>query len=193
MSLDFILLGLLREPKSGYELKAEFGAGVANFWAAELSQIYVTLKRMTREGLLTVRRAPSDKGPDKQVYARTRAGDRALHEWLTDEPRMGDERFAYLGQLYFLGELDDWQATESFLTGLLARFRARQAALRQVDQMWSKAAPGYPDGLPTEEFHAQMTLQLGLETAAARTAWCEAMLARVKARRRRRGKHARDI
>lgn len=193
MSLDFVLLGLLRKPMSGYELKAEFSAGVANFWAAELSQIYVTLKRMTHEGLLSVSRAPSDKGPDKQVYARTRAGDRALREWLTGEPQMGDERLAYLGQLYFLGELEDWQATEVFLSKLLERFRARHAALRQIEQAWSKAAPGYPNDLPPDDSHAQMTLQLGLETAAARVAWCGAMLARVQARRQRRSKRARRL
>ena len=58
MSLEHILLGLLRSPKSGYELKAEFDVGVANFWPAELSQIYVTLKRLTKRGWSTIEPSP---------------------------------------------------------------------------------------------------------------------------------------
>ena len=92
MSLENILLGLLRSPKSGYELKDEFDAGVANFWPAELSQIYVTLKRLTKRGWLANRVEPSGKGPDRRVYRRTADGRRALRAWLAGEPQIGDER-----------------------------------------------------------------------------------------------------
>ena len=37
MSLEHILLGLLREPASGYDLKAIFDERIQHFWAAELS------------------------------------------------------------------------------------------------------------------------------------------------------------
>ena len=52
MSLQHILLGLLREPASGYDLKAYFDSSVRYFWAAELSQIYPTLQRMEKSGRL---------------------------------------------------------------------------------------------------------------------------------------------
>jgi PadR family transcriptional regulator AphA len=57
MSLDPILLGLLREPASGYDLKALLDHGIGHFWAAELSQIYPTLKRLEKDGFLTSRKA----------------------------------------------------------------------------------------------------------------------------------------
>ena len=40
MSLDHILLGLLREPATGYDLGNAFSENVRHFWSAELSQIY---------------------------------------------------------------------------------------------------------------------------------------------------------
>jgi DNA-binding PadR family transcriptional regulator len=182
MSLEYILLGLLRTPRSGYQLKAEFDAGVANFWPAELSQIYVTLKRLTERGWLAARVEPSDKGPDRRVYHRTAAGRRALCAWLAGEPQIGDERYSYVAQVYFLEELGDLEATLAFLAKLRERLARRLDALRAIDRAGAEATPAYPDRLPLDEFHQQLTLQLGLEVGAARLSWCDASICRVQAR-----------
>ena len=50
MSLDHILLGLLREPATGYDLGNAFSENVRHFWSAELSQIYPALKRLEQRG-----------------------------------------------------------------------------------------------------------------------------------------------
>ena len=50
MSLEHILLGMQREPSTGYELGKKFSEGARHFWFAELSQIYPTLKRMRDRG-----------------------------------------------------------------------------------------------------------------------------------------------
>ena len=76
MTLDHILLGLLREPQSGYELKAAFDLSLNYFWPAELSQIYRNLKRLEADGAVTSRSAPSEKGPERRVYSLTPAGRR---------------------------------------------------------------------------------------------------------------------
>jgi DNA-binding PadR family transcriptional regulator len=190
MSLEFIILGLLRAPKSGYDLKAEFEAGVANFWPAELSQVYVTLKRLRRRGWLRDRVAASAKGPARRVYRRAPAGTKALHAWLAGEPLIGDERYSYAAQVYFLDELADAQLTLRFFTILRQRLTERYDALRAIEQGWAKASPEYPDRLPSEEFHQQLTLRLGLHTAAARLMWCEESIHRLRARVGRRKKDA---
>ena len=51
MSLELILLSLLDQPASGYDLKREFEAGAATFWPAQLSQVYPTLKRLEARSL----------------------------------------------------------------------------------------------------------------------------------------------
>jgi len=53
MSLRHIMLGMLREPHSGYDLKKGFDRSLRNFWRAELSQIYPLLQKMDDEGLLS--------------------------------------------------------------------------------------------------------------------------------------------
>ncbi len=98
MSLEHIVLGMLNPPKSGYDLRAEFAAGMKYIWSAELSQIYPLLKRMEQSGLIRSESVRSDKGPPRLVYSRTAKGMKALEQWLLQEPILGTERFAYLAQ-----------------------------------------------------------------------------------------------
>lgn len=74
MSLEHILLGLLREPATGYDIKNAFSASVRHFWSAELSQIYPTLKRLEQRRMLRSRLEPSPKGPNRRVYTLTEEG-----------------------------------------------------------------------------------------------------------------------
>lgn len=46
MNLPHILLGMLPEPRSGYDLKQEFSHSLQHFWHARRSQIYPTPKRL---------------------------------------------------------------------------------------------------------------------------------------------------
>ena len=98
MSLDHILLGMLETPAAGYDLGREFEASARLFWAAELSQIYPTLKRLESRGLLSSERVPSDRGPDRKVYSRTEAGTAELERWLREEPELGHARLSPVAQ-----------------------------------------------------------------------------------------------
>jgi hypothetical protein len=105
-----------------------------------------------------------------------------LAAWLAGEPQIGDERFSYIAQVYFLEELGDLEATSAFLAKLRERLARRLDALNAIDRAGAAATPAYPDRLPLDEFHQQMTLQLGLEVGAARLAWCDASIRRVQVR-----------
>ncbi len=182
MSLNYLLLGLLGTPRSGYELSAEFEAGVGHFWSAELSQIYRTLKALRRDGWVRDHLEGSDKGPDRRVYRRTAAGTRALRKWLTDDPQFGDERCAWLAQVYFLNELPDARHALRALVQLREQLVVRLDALRAIEKAWAEQSPEYPDRLPPEDFFPQLTLQLGLRVAEARLTWCVESIRRVRSR-----------
>lgn len=189
MSLDHILLGLLREPASGYDLKRQFQATVANFWPARLSQIYPTLKRLERKGHLRSRREPSEKGPPRRVYSLTRSGRSELRRWLRRGPQRGTERFGYLGQLAFLDELHDPAATEAFvctLRGQMAEWLERLRAIeREIEQKC-----GAWEEVDEEMFHGWIALRAGIHTVEARVRWLDETLERLRARRAKRGRTA---
>lgn len=185
MSLEHILLGLLEEPASGYDLGKEFEASAAHFWSAHLSQIYPTLKRMEEKGWLTSRREASQRGPDRTVYRRTEAGREALDAWLREDPEVDAPRLSYLGQLYFMDQAEDPDLTARFLRTLRERFRERLAALEAIEHGWSQADPRFPDALTDAGFHMHATLRAGLRVNRARIAWCEETLERIERRRAR--------
>ena len=184
MSLDNILLGILKEPASGYDIKQRFDEIFRHFWGADASQIYRTLNRLERDGKLESWTEPSDKGPDRRVYRATQSGRQALLDWLHEGPILGTEKFTYLAQVFFLGEANDLEWSERFFSGLREELAQTLATLEAAEQGWSQD-PRYPDELPIEEFHMQLTLDMGLRKTRALVEWAEHSLARIRRRQQR--------
>lgn len=183
MSLRHILLGMLAEPHSGYDLKKEFNRSLRNFWNAELSQIYPQLQKLEKDGLLSSKLVASSAGPPRRVYRQTARGRSELLSWLTDGPRVGEERIAYLAQVFFLGELPNPDEAIAFMQELRDHMVAWLESLRAAEAEWRASDPRYPDALPDEEFFPQLTLALGLKKVAANVEWCDECIARLVARR----------
>jgi len=181
VSLDHILLGILRTPASGYEIKGQFDEVFSHFWAADLPQIYRTLNRMEREGLLSVTREPSDRGPDRRVYQNTPAGGAALREWLTTAPTLATERIGFLAQTFFQGAVGDRDALQ-FMRQLRDEFERELNVLQAIARDWQAREPDYPDLADAEAFYAQLTLDLGLTKLTTKVAWAARCIRRIEQR-----------
>ena len=181
MSLEHILLGMLRSPSSGYELKADFKRSIANFWQAELSQIYPTLKRLETRGLLVSAEAPSRRGPRRRVYRLTDEGRAELRRWLRSGPQIRSERFAYMAQLFFMDELGDLEETEAFMVELRAHLAEWLASLRETER-GVLATEGSWEEFDDTGFHRMSTLRMGILSIGAKLAWCDETLQRIRAR-----------
>ncbi|QIG41647.1 PadR family transcriptional regulator [Nocardioides anomalus] len=85
MSAAMVLLGLLgRGPGHGYELKVAHDAWFPAAKPLAFGQVYASLGRLERDGLVeTVEVQPGD-GPERTVYALTDAGRAALDRWLAE-------------------------------------------------------------------------------------------------------------
>lgn len=181
MSLPHVLLGMLAEPASGYDLKQVFGHSVRHFWYAELSQIYPALSKLEKEGLLSSKSIASDKGPNRKIYTRTRQGKKALHDWLLDGPICRTERISYLTQVFFLETIDAKQRIR-FMQELKVDFAARLKELQSIERHWRENDPRYPDNLPDRELMKQMTLRSGLMKYQMTIEWCDECLDRMRKR-----------
>ncbi len=182
MSLDHILLGLLREPATGYDLKNAFSQEARHFWSAELSQIYPALKRLEQRQLLRSGVEPSAKGPNRRVYSLTDEGRAELLDWLHGGPAVGTERFAYVAQLYFMDAIGDLQETRAFMTALRGHLAGWLAGLhaveREVTSTFGDAPERYSDG----GFHRFATLRMGIHSIGSKVAWCDETLAAIDRR-----------
>jgi len=159
--LKYALLGLLaRQPSHGYDMKNAIEQALAGNWEINFGQIYTTLSRLERDGLVSA----SDEAEDargKRIYAITEAGRAELESWFdqpVENPRQlrdefivkliirhlagfGDaqkvilqQRQAYLGQLRSLTALSARQKDDPFV-GLLIEgaILHLQADLRWLD------------------------------------------------------------
>src|SRR4029450_14081723 len=97
LRMKFPFLALLASgPRYGYELKQalelRFGAALAPLNAG---QVYTTLQRLERDGLVSGEDVPGDMR-QKRVYTLTDAGREALARWVTESTpatRLRDELF----------------------------------------------------------------------------------------------------
>ena len=105
------LLALLaKEPAHGYELRnlLEQTFGQA-YPSPNIGQIYVTLQRLERDGLVRSQDVVQATRPNKRVYELTPAGRDAVAAWLeepSDGPRVRDDFFMKLA-LSTLAGADD--------------------------------------------------------------------------------------
>jgi DNA-binding PadR family transcriptional regulator len=87
MSVRHALLALLSEgPKYGLQLREEFEAGTGEVWPLNVGQVYTTLQRLERDGLVKSDDADQD-GPQKG-FRITVAGREELAGWLRTPPDM---------------------------------------------------------------------------------------------------------
>ena len=175
MSLDCILLGLLRHPASGSDLKAWFRRAFHHFWAAEPRQIYRTLARLEENELASGERRLSSKGPPQRLYSITPSGRASLRAWLRDGPAMSDTRLSQLAQILFLGELPA-DEREGFLCALRGEYEARLEDLRGVAAGISDNAD--PQAAPNEEeFFRRLTIHAGMHKYEFWMQWGDRALA----------------
>jgi DNA-binding PadR family transcriptional regulator len=72
-------------PAHGYDLKREYDSRLPSTKPLAYGQVYSTLSRLERDGLVEVAETSQDGGPERTTYALTPAGEEALTAWL-DEP-----------------------------------------------------------------------------------------------------------
>jgi DNA-binding PadR family transcriptional regulator len=83
MSVTKTFLGLLEGGAShGYDLKHEYDAHFGLDRPVAYGQVYATLARLLKGGLVTVDAVEPGEGPDRKRYAITEAGVADVEQWL---------------------------------------------------------------------------------------------------------------
>jgi DNA-binding PadR family transcriptional regulator len=88
VSVRHALLALLSEgPKYGLQLREEFEANTGQVWPLNVGQVYTTLQRLERDGLVAAAgdEGELEPGPQK-AYLITEAGTAELARWLRVPP-----------------------------------------------------------------------------------------------------------
>lgn len=85
MSVRHALLALLSEgPKYGLRLREEFEAGTGEVWPLNIGQVYTTLQRLERDGL--VESDGDERDSPQKRFRITAEGEHELAAWLRTPP-----------------------------------------------------------------------------------------------------------
>jgi len=183
VSLEIALLGFLtHRPMTGYDMK-KMTDHVGPSWTAPQSQIYDTLHRLEKRGLVTVEVIQQDTRPNRKLYRTTSEGEAVLADWMSDAhpPRL--LRNPFLLQLWFAGFVDD-DVILRFLEESAEELRKYVADLKSKPE----TSRDSPDDSPRDRFFKWMTLNYGVRHARFQIAWIEETIERVRERKYEDGK-----
>ena len=135
MSLKYGVLGLLeQEPLHGYEVKNRFEELLGGTWEVNIGQVYTTLQRLERDGLVRPVGERGDRG--KLLYELAPQGRKALSDWL-QQPETGPQQ---LHEEIYVKLLLATRVANGDLGALLNRQkRAYLQRLRDLNQLEERA------------------------------------------------------
>ncbi len=115
--LKYAILGFLGySPMTGYEIKQRMDRSTTHFWHAKLSQIYVTLKNLEKEGCILSAIEEQSERPDKRIYSITQKGRNQFSDWL-NEPYMecSPKKETFVLKMFFAAGMGDEQLKTQLL------------------------------------------------------------------------------
>ena len=176
MSIRYGLLALLeRGPSHGYQLRAEFDAATGATWPLNVGQVYTTLDRLERDGLVAQDGDPDADG--RIAYRITDDGRREVSSWFTSPvTRQGAPR----DELAIKLALAVTTPGVDVLTVVQTQRTATMTGLQQLPRL--KARSAEPDG----DLAWSLVLDSLVFRAEAEIRWldhCEARVARAATRR----------
>jgi DNA-binding PadR family transcriptional regulator len=130
MSIKHGLLALLRgEPKYGYQLRGEFETATGATWPLNIGQVYTTLTRLERDGLVRPAGEPVD---GRSMYEITDTGRAELAAWFeTPVAREARPRDELAIKLALAVEVPGVDVSDIIQRQRLATMRSLQELTRQ--------------------------------------------------------------
>jgi PadR family transcriptional regulator, regulatory protein AphA len=162
----YVVLGMVQlGANSGYEIKQAVEQSIRFFWTISQAQIYPSLELLEQRRLVRGRDASRGRR-QRRTYAITRAGERALTEWLgRADPMPFELRDIGLVKLFFADALAPEEALK-LLAAVRQRSQERAATLRQI-------APEAREAEHEGSAFPLLTLEMGVAFHDAMVEVCE--------------------
>ena len=106
MDVRSIILGFLMDRRlTGYELRKAFSLSFSFFSGLSYGSIYPALKKMEKEGLITLEVQMQDGAPNRKVYTITEQGRREFMASIREPFPLERQRYGFIMYLFFFSHL----------------------------------------------------------------------------------------
>jgi len=136
------ILGLLAiRPMTGYDLSRSYRRALQQIWYAPLGQVYPTLRKMRRDGLLRVSVKVQHHRPNRKIYSLTAEGRKLLVLWLSQPAALPRMHHEFIHKLFQLGHVTMTGRVE-LVEAYIRRSREWALALRRAEAMLAPSLKG---------------------------------------------------
>ena len=174
---QYALLGYLHYmPMSGYDLKKSIDSSIRFFWQENYGHIYPVLKRLEKDGYVTMTVEENPGKPSKKVYAITEKGKDYFREWMDRPPEPENIRKEILLKIFFSGFYDD-SAIETYIEN-------EKKQQHELIETYESIRAHINSSHQSDEYHKKrwiITIESGIEMAQSQIRWAETALDMLRA------------
>lgn len=163
-----ILVSLVDNPASGYELAKKFEASVGFFWKATYQQIYRELTKLEELGWINAEVIAQETRPDKKLYSVTDSGLQQLIQWMNIKSEPAAIKDDLLVKI-FAGYL----ISEQTIVEELEYHRQLHAQKLKIYQNIERQYFQNPQSLPQDQKFRYLTLRKGIGYETDWITWCD--------------------
>lgn len=171
-NLSYQVLGVLaRQPRSGYDIVKQ----LKHFRPAKTSQVYPTLAKLEKDGLVASEDITQTSRPNKRQFTVTETGQQALIGWIGSEPDVPYKRDDFLTMVYSAWLTTPEQTAEMFQ----ARIDWLDEQIEQVQSAMAVVLEEFPESLVDPgnwRFYRYNLQNRRLLLAQTEQNWCRAMI-----------------
>jgi DNA-binding PadR family transcriptional regulator len=172
MSLAYaILVSLICEPKSGYDLAKQFDGTVGFFWQATHQQIYRELTKLEQQSLIVAEAIAQDGRPDKKIFSVADAGLAHLKTWLLQSSEVATVKDEFLLKIYA-----GYLIPEDAITKKIKHHRQLHQQQLEIYEAIERNFFSSPQDCPKESRFAYLTLRRGIKFEQGWLDWCDEAL-----------------
>lgn len=166
-----ILAGLVRRPRSGYDLTQWMQRETSHYFAVGHNRVYPALSELERDGLVVHKVVPSDRGPERKVYSITEGGRETLLSWVDSAPAERQVRDEQLVKVLCYGFLP----TERALARLEEVKTLHEEKLARYEDYRRGLEVDLQEGRISDETYlgTLLTLRRGIGAERSYVEWCE--------------------
>ncbi len=176
MSLAYaILVSLVCEPKSGYDLAKQFDGTVGFFWQATHQQIYRELTKLEQQNWIVAEAIAQEGRPDKKIFSVNDLGLAHLKTWLLQSSDVAVAKDEFLLKIYA-----GYLIPEEAIAQKIKDHRQLHQQQLEIYQAIERNFFSSPQDCPKELRFAYLTLRRGINFEKGWLDWCDESLQLLK-------------